>query len=50
VTEGRYTGTYKATGRRIDAQFAHVWRISDGKVSGFQQYTDTAQFHDAIRK
>jgi ketosteroid isomerase-like protein len=48
ITEGRYTGTYKATGRQVDAQFAHVWTITSGKISGFQQYTDTAQFHKAI--
>jgi ketosteroid isomerase-like protein len=45
---GRYTGTYKATGKRVDAEFAHVWRIADGKVRSFQQYTDTAQFTSAV--
>jgi ketosteroid isomerase-like protein len=48
VALGRYSGTYKKNGRRIDAQFAHVWSIDDGKISGFQQYTDTAQFTRAI--
>ena len=47
---GRYSATYKATGRRIDAQFAHVWRLADGKVTGFRQYTDTAQFNQAMGK
>jgi ketosteroid isomerase-like protein len=50
LTQGRYTGTCKATGRRVDAQFAHVWTIADGKVSRFQQYTDTAQFHQAAAR
>jgi ketosteroid isomerase-like protein len=50
VVLGRYSGTFKATGRRVDAQFAHVWRIQNGKVRGFQQYTDTAQFDDATRR
>jgi ketosteroid isomerase-like protein len=49
LTQGRYSGTCKATGRRVDAQFAHVWTIKDGKVTQFQQYTDTAQFHHAIQ-
>ena len=44
VTEGRYTGTLKATGEPLDAQFAHVWRFKDGKIASFQQYTDTAQW------
>jgi ketosteroid isomerase-like protein len=40
---GRYRGTYKATGRTLDAQVVHVWRIADGKAVAFQQYTDTLQ-------
>ena len=40
---GRYHGTFKATGRALDAQFAHVWRVEDGKAVAFQQYTDTLQ-------
>lgn len=44
LVEGRYTGRVKATGSPIDAQFAHVWQLRDGKVVRFQQYTDTAQW------
>jgi uncharacterized protein len=44
VALGRYAATSKATGKPIDAQFAHVWTFRNGKVIGFQQYTDTAQF------
>ena len=44
VVVGRYTGTFKATGRAVDAQMAHLWRIEDGKAAGFQQFTDTLQF------
>ena len=43
VVPGRYRGTYKATGKSMDAQFVHVWRISDGSAAAFQQYTDTLQ-------
>ena len=43
VVLGRYRGTYKATGRTLDAQFVHVWRVEDGKAVAFQQYTDTLQ-------
>ena len=43
VVLGRYRGTCKATGRAMDAQLAHVWRIADGKATQFQQYTDTLQ-------
>jgi len=48
VTEGRYTGTWAATGKKIDAQFCHVFRVRDGKIIHFQQYTDTAQLQDAM--
>jgi ketosteroid isomerase-like protein len=44
---GRYAGAFKRTGRRIDAPFAHIWRVSDGKITAFQQFTDTAQFAQA---
>ncbi len=40
---GRYRGVYKATGRGIHAQFAHLFTFRDGKIVRFQQYTDTAQ-------
>lgn len=43
VMEGRYTGTFKATDRTLDAQVCHVWTLRDGRVTAFQQYVDTAQ-------
>ncbi len=49
VALGRYSGTYKSTGKSINAQFVHVWRLSQGKVTRFQQYADTAQTLAATR-
>ncbi len=43
IVTGRYRATYKSTGISLDAQFVHIWRLRDGKVITFQQYTDTAQ-------
>jgi ketosteroid isomerase-like protein len=43
VVLGRYRGTYRASGRALDAQLVHVWRVADGKAARFQQYTDTLQ-------
>lgn len=40
----RYRAVYKATGGQLDAQAAHVWTVEDGKVTRFNQYTDTLQF------
>lgn len=48
VALGRYTGTNRATGEALDAQFAHVFTVSSGKVTRFQQYTDTAQWMDVV--
>jgi len=41
--EGRYSGTFKPTGRSVDAQVCHVLRFRDGKLASFQQYVDTGQ-------
>ncbi|HUR21134.1 MAG TPA: nuclear transport factor 2 family protein [Vicinamibacterales bacterium] len=43
VAEGRYTGTYKPSGKTLDCQLCHVLRFQDGKLVSFQQYLDTAQ-------
>jgi uncharacterized protein len=48
VVLGRYRGACKATGGRLDAQMAHVWRVRDGKAARFQQYTDTHQARQAM--
>jgi uncharacterized protein len=45
ILEGRYSGTYKPTGKSLDAQFCHIWDVKDGKVTRFQQYVDTAKLH-----
>ena len=43
----RYHGKYIKTGTSIDAQAAHLWKLKDGKVIGFQQYVDTKQLANA---
>jgi ketosteroid isomerase-like protein len=50
IARGRYRAEYKATGVAVNAQFAHVWQLRDGQVVSFQEYTDTAQFRDAVAK
>ena len=45
VVEGRYTGVYKSTGKRMDAQVCHVWDVKNGKIVRFQQYADTKQLN-----
>lgn len=48
VVECRYTGVHNATGKTLDAQACHVWKLSNGKVTSFQQYVDTAQLFRAM--
>lgn len=48
VTLGTYTATHKKTGKSVKAQLVHVWDLSNGKATKFQQYTDTKQFADAV--
>jgi uncharacterized protein len=44
VATGTYRGTYRPTGRSLVAEFCHVWRVTDGRIAGFRQFTDTAAF------
>jgi ketosteroid isomerase-like protein len=48
IVEGRYSGTYKATGKSMDIQFCHIWETKGGKLTGFQQYVDTAKLRDVM--
>jgi uncharacterized protein len=50
LATGRYQAKYKKNGATINAQFAHVWTLKDGKVLKFQQYTDTKQVANAIQQ
>jgi ketosteroid isomerase-like protein len=47
IARGRYRGTFKVTGTKINAEFVHVFRFKDGKIVMWQSYTDTAQFKEA---
>lgn len=41
---GRYGGTMKHSGEKLDAQFCHVYHFSGEHIVSFQQYTDSAQW------
>jgi ketosteroid isomerase-like protein len=45
---GTYSGTYKATGKSMRARVVHVWRLRDGEVVGFEQFTDTLKVREAM--
>ena len=48
VALGRYQAKNKTTGIELNAQFAHIWGLRDGKAVTFQQYADTAQTQRAV--
>ncbi len=43
VALGHYTGSSKETGRKFDAPWVMVFRFKNGKISGFEEYVDSAQ-------
>jgi uncharacterized protein len=49
VALGKYSGTYKATGKSFQANFAHVWKVQDGKATQFTQHVDTLLVHRAMQ-
>jgi ketosteroid isomerase-like protein len=48
IVEGRYAGLYKPTGRTMDVQVCHIWRLRDGKITSFHQYLDTARLQQVM--
>jgi len=48
VAFGAYRGVNRATGRKLHAPFAHLWRVTDGRISSFVQYTDTVLVRKAM--
>ena len=49
VSLGRYAGTFKATGKAMSADFAHVWTLRDGKAVRFRQYVDSPLVQEAMK-
>jgi uncharacterized protein len=50
VALGEYSATYKATGKRFRAPFAHVWKLDGGRVTSFHQHTDTAVHREPMQR
>ena len=49
VVLGRYSGKYVATGKPFSADYAHVWKLREGKVVSFRQIVDSALVNEALR-
>jgi ketosteroid isomerase-like protein len=49
VSLGEFTGVHGVTGKKTHARYAHVWTITDGKITRFRQYIDTEVVAEARR-
>jgi ketosteroid isomerase-like protein len=49
VSLGKFTGVHAASGKPVDAAYAHVWDVADGKIKRFRQYIDTLAVAEARR-
>jgi hypothetical protein len=48
MTIGRFAGTARATGKKIDTPIAHYWEFRDGKVVRYVGFSNTAAFVEAL--
>lgn len=48
VVLGRYQGTARETGKRLDVPFVHVWTLENGRAIRFRQFLDTAGWIEAL--
>ncbi len=47
LVTGRYRGRGKQGGATLDAAFAHLITVEDGRIKALEQFTDTARWHEA---
>jgi uncharacterized protein len=47
---GTYHGTFRATGKAMQARVAHIWRLEGAKVVAFEQFTDTLLVRQAMSR
>ncbi len=50
VGVGTYSGTYRKTGKTMQARVTHVWRLAAGKIVAFEQFTDTLRVAQAMQE
>ena len=47
---GIYSGVAKATGLSLRAPFVHAWRVANGRLCQFVQYTDSAAWRQPLNR
>lgn len=50
VGVGTYHGTFRATGKEMRARVAHIWKLQDGQIVAFEQFTDTLLVNRAMQE
>lgn len=46
---GHYAWTMRKTGKPVSCEWLHMMTVRDGKLLGFEEFNDTAQFAEALR-
>jgi ketosteroid isomerase-like protein len=46
---GHYAWTMRKTGKSVSMEWLHMFTVRDGKLAAFDEFTDTAQFAEAVR-
>jgi ketosteroid isomerase-like protein len=49
VSLGRFIAVHSISGKSVDAAYAHVWTVRDGRIARFRQYIDTLAVAEARR-
>ena len=49
VSLRRFSGVRGTTGKRDEAAYAHVWSVTDSRITRFRQYIDTLASAEARR-
>ncbi len=48
VVLGTWRGRVKATGRQVEARFAHIWQCREGRLASCRNYVDSAKLLAAL--
>ena len=46
---GHYNWKIRKTGRHAESDWCHIFTVKNGKITKFLEFTDTAQFAEAVR-
>ena len=49
VSVGRFSGTNRVTGKHVEVDYSHIWRVREGKITQHRQFIDTGKIEPARR-